>query len=183
MRITTGMGAVLAAMAVVACGPAEPVGPVGGATATVLADATGNTVVAAVTGSAHTYQAVGTSVVLRRLTFEVTRREDGRVDGTWQLVAGASIIGGSLTCFTVGSDGAVRVGGTVDHALFTTFQEGTDTGWYLEDNGEGADPDDRSGRLIYNATPGTAQQFCDGTYTDPRAEEIVELRGGNVQVH
>jgi hypothetical protein len=154
-----------------------------GETASPFQATSASTVVEAVTGSAHTFQTVGSSVVRRRLTFEASRSEDGSVSGTWQLVAGASIISGSITCFTILDDGAVRVGGTVDKAFFTTFQVGSDTGWYLEDNGEGGDAEDRSGRLILNAPSGTAQQFCDGTYTDPRAEEVGEIVGGNVQVH
>lgn len=174
MRITMGSGSLLVVLVATGCGAEETASPFQATSA--------STVAQAVTGSAHTFQAVGNSVVRRRLTFQASRREDGSVDGSWQLVAGASIISGSLTCFTV-VDGAVRVGGTVDQAFFTTFQVGTDTGWYLEDNGEGGDTEDRSGRLIYNAPSGTAAMFCDGTYTDPRAEEIVEIYGGNVQIH
>lgn len=178
MRTITRLGTALTVAALAACDAGETMAPVQ-ATAAV----SGSTVVQAITGSAHTFQTIGTAVFRRRLTFAALRHDDGTVEGTWQLVAGASIISGSLSCFAVEADGTVRVGGTVDQALFTTFQEGTDTGWYLEDNGEGNDPDDRSGRLIFNAPPGTAEAFCDGTYTDPRAEETAEIIGGNVQLH
>lgn len=176
MRITTGCGLFTTLLALGGCGSAEVASPFQASSA--------STVVEAVTGSAHTLQTLTTgAVVRRRLTFQAARHEDGSVRGSWQLVAGASIISGSLSCFTLLDEGAVRVGGTVDKAFFTTFQPGTDTGWYLEDNGEGSGSEDRSGRLIMNAPSGTAAEFCDGTYTDPRAEEVVELIGGNVQVH
>jgi hypothetical protein len=175
MRITTGGGILVAGLALAGCGVEEAVSPFQAASA--------STVVEAVTGSAHTLQAVAGGVVRRRLTFEASRRADGTVEGSWQLVAGAAIISGSITCFIVLDDGAVRVGGTVEKAFFTAFQVGTDTGWHLEDNGEGAGDEDRSGRLILNAPAGTAQQFCDGTFSDPRAEEVAEIIGGNVQVH
>ncbi len=173
MRSSSG-GVVLGVLMLAACAAGEAASPFEATSA--------STVVEAVTGSAHTFQAVGNGVVRRRLAFEASRSADGSVNGTWQLVAGASIISGSITCFTILDGGAVRVGGTVDKAFFTTFQVGSDTGWYLEDNGEGREAEDRSGRLIMNAPSGTAQQFCDGTYTDPRAEEVMEIIGGNVQV-
>lgn len=160
-------------------GCADPTGPDtrGLATTEVAAP-----ILAAVTGSGHIFQpAVGGGTIRRRLTFTARRYADGTVDGSWQLVAGAAIIRGNVTCFAVAGN-AVRVGGTVESSLFSTFVAGTDTGWYLEDNGEGREAEDRSGRLIMNAPSGTAQQFCDGTYTDPRAEEVMEIIGGNVQV-
>ncbi|HEU4829216.1 MAG TPA: hypothetical protein VFT04_08465, partial [Gemmatimonadales bacterium] len=165
MRFTTGSGVLAGVLALAGCGAEESASPFQASSA--------STVVESVTGSAHTFQTLTNgSVVRRRLAFQVSRREDGSVDGSWQLVAGASIISGSLICFSLLDDGAVRVGGTVDKAFFTTFQVGSETGWYLEDDGEGAAADDRSGRLIINAPAGTAAQFCDGTYTDPRAEEV-----------
>ena len=176
MRVMTGCGILAGVLALGGCGAAETASPFQANSA--------STVVESVTGSAHTFQTLTNGVVVRRrLTFQASRRQDGSVDGSWQLVAGASIISGSLTCFTLLDEGAVRVGGTVDKTFFTTFQVGSDTGWYLEDNGEGNGTEDRSGRLIMNAPAGTAQQFCDGTYTDPRTTEVVELIGGNVQVH
>ncbi len=178
MRSIISLGTTLTIAALTACDAGEALAPTRAA-----ATVSGSTVVQAITGSAHTLQTINGVVFRRRLTFAAQRGADGGVSGTWQLVAGASIISGSLGCFAVEPDGTVRVGGTVDQALFTTFQAGTDTGWYLEDNGEGNDPDDRSGRLIFNAPPGTAQAFCDGTYTDPRAEEMAEIIGGNVQLH
>lgn len=141
-------------------------------------------VVAAVTGSGHIFQpAIGGGSVRRRLTFSARRNVDGRIEGNWQLVAGAAIIRGSISCFETDGN-VVRVGGIVEDAKFTTFIEGSDTGWYLEDNGEGsASPEDRSGRLMFNGAPGTAAAYCAGDYTDPRVETVLELYGGNVQLH
>lgn len=179
MRNMIGSGALLFAAALAGCGAGDELtGPAAGASLTAAA-----TPVEAVTGSAHTFQAaVGGGFVRRRLTFTATRREDGTVDGSWQLVAGAAIVRGSITCFTIVGD-AVRVGGVVESSLFSTFVEGSDTGWYLEDNGEGAGDEDIGGRLIFNGAAGTADSYCAGTYTDPRVETVSELYGGNVQVH
>ena len=141
-------------------------------------------ILAAVTGSGHIFQpAVGGGSIRRRLTFTARRYADGTVEGNWQLVAGAAIIHGSVTCFEVEGN-AVRMGGVVESSLFTTFVVGTDTGWYLEDNGEGATADeDVAGRLILNGAPGTAEAYCGGTYTDPRVESVLEIYGGNVQLN
>jgi len=141
-------------------------------------------ILAAVTGSGHIFQpAVGGGTVRRRLTFTARRHADGTVEGNWQLVAGAAIIHGSVTCFAVEGN-AVRVGGIVESAKFTTFVVGSDTGWYIEDNGEGSNADaDIAGRLIFNGAPGTAEAYCGGTYTDPRVESVLEIYGGNVQLH
>ena len=140
-------------------------------------------ILAAVTGAGHIFQpAVGGGFVRRRLTFTAQQFADGTVEGSWQLVAGAAIISGSITCFEI-SGNAVRVGGTVERSLFSTFAVGTDTGWYLEDNGEGSNAEeDVAGRLIFNGAPGTADAYCDGSYTDPRVETVLEIYGGNVQV-
>lgn len=162
-------------------GCADPTGPDtrGLATTEVAAP-----ILAAVTGSGHIFQpAVGGGTIRRRLTFTARRYADGTVDGSWQLVAGAAIIRGNVTCFAVAGN-AVRVGGTVESSLFSTFVAGTDTGWYLEDNGEGANADeDIAGRLIFNGVPGTAEAYCGGTYTDPRVESVLDIYGGNVQLH
>ena len=147
------------------------------------ASASSGPVVEAVTGAGHIFQpSVGGGFVRRRLTFTAHRNADGSVEGSWQLVAGAAIIRGSIICFEI--EGATaRVGGIVEQAKFTTFIEGTDTGWYLEDNGEGpAAPEDRSGRLMFNGAPGTAAAYCAGDYTDPRVETVLEIYGGNVQL-
>ena len=176
MRNTIVGGAVLLATALAGCGAEDQLtSPI---TATSAA-----TPVESVTGSAHTFQpAVGGGFVRRRLTFTASRSSDGTVQGSWQLVAGAAIVRGSITCFTMVGD-AVRVGGTVESSKFTTFIEGSDTGWFLEDNGEGAGTEDIAGRLIFNAASGTADDYCAGTYTDPRVETVSELYGGNVQIH
>ena len=176
MRNTIVGGAVLLATALAGCGAEDQLtSPI---TATSAA-----TPVESVTGSAHTFQpAVGGGFVRRRLTFTASRSSDGTVQGSWQLVAGAAIVRGSITCFTIVGD-AVRVGGTVESSKFTTFIVGSDTGWYLEDNGEGSDTEDIAGRLIFNAEAGTAAGYCAGTYTDPRVETVSELYGGNVQIH
>jgi len=176
MRITTGSGAIILALALAGCGADDQLtSPISATAAATPAEG--------VTGSAHIFQpAVGGGFVRRRLTFTARRSEDGMVEGSWQLVAGAAIIRGSITCFAI-VDGAVRVGGTVEQSLFTTFVEGTDTGWYLEDDGEGGESEDIGGRLIFNGAPGTAASFCDGTYTDPRVETVSDLYGGNVQIH
>jgi hypothetical protein len=141
-------------------------------------------ILAAVTGSGHIFQpAIGGGFVRRRLTFTARQLDDGTIEGSWQLVAGAAIIRGSVTCFEL-VDGAVRVGGVVESALFTTFVVGTDTGWYLEDNGEGSTGDeDVAGRLIFNGAPGTAEAYCAGEYTDSRVETVLDIYGGNVQLH
>ena len=141
-------------------------------------------ILGAVTGSGHIFQpAVGGGTIRRRLTFTARRYADGTVEGNWQLVAGAAIIHGSVTCFEVEGN-AVRVGGIVERSLFSTFVIGTDTGWFLEDNGEGSNADgDVAGRLIFNGAPGTAESYCAGTYTDPRVESVLDIYGGNVQLH
>jgi hypothetical protein len=144
-------------------------------------------VIQSVTGSGHVLvPAVGGGTVRRRLTFEARRYADGSIEGSFQLVAGAAIVHGTIGCFAVTrtSDGAAtaRLGGTITDAKFTTFIEGTDTGFFVVDDGEGGGADDRAGRLIFNAEPGTAAAFCDGTFTDPRAEQVLPLYAGNVQI-
>lgn len=176
MRITTGSGAIILALALAGCGTDDQL------TSPISATAAA-TPVESVTGSAHTFQpAVGGGFVRRRLTFTASRSADGTVEGSWQLVAGAAIVRGSITCFTIVGD-AVRVGGVVEQSLFSTFVVGSETGWYLEDNGEGAGDEDIGGRLIFNPEAGTAAAYCAGTYTDPRVETVSELYGGNVQIH
>ena len=176
MRITTGSGAIILALALAGCGTDDQL------TSPISATAA-STPVESVTGSAHFFQdAVGGGFVRRILAFTATRRADGTVDGQWQLIGGAAIIKGPITCFEIVGN-AVRVGATIGTAKFTTFVEGTDTGWYLEDAGEGAGAEDHASRLIFNGAPGTSADYCAGDYSDVRTEDVKELFGGNVQIH
>jgi hypothetical protein len=155
-------------------------------TAPLAASEAAGPVVQTVTGSGHVLvPAVGGGTLLRRLTFEVRRYADGSVEGSFQLVAGAAIVHGTISCFDVSASAGgltARLGGTVTDAKFTTFVEGTDTGFLVVDAGEGGGAEDGAGRLIFNADPGTAASFCDGTFTDPRADQVLPLQAGNVQI-
>jgi len=138
-------------------------------------------VVHAVTGSAHWLTPDGFN---RRLAFNAREYQDGTIDGEWQLVAGAAIMHGPVTCFTVIGDEA-RVGAFVDRALFTSFLPGTDIGWLVRDGGEGAeDPSDQSTnvRAFRNSPPGTAAAFCE-TGETPAPIILEDIDRGNVQIH
>jgi hypothetical protein len=119
----------------------------------------------------------------RRLSFTANQYADGSVDGQWQLVAGSAIVHGSITCLWVDGMDA-RVGGTVDDAKFTLFQEGTDIAWAAVDGGEGANaPGDATTNLraFRNAPPGSAAAFCE-TGEAPPGLVLDEITRGNVQV-
>jgi hypothetical protein len=176
MRNTIVGGAVLLATALAGCGAEDQL-------TSPLSAASAATPVESVTGSAHFFQdAVGGGFVRRILSFHATRQADGTVEGSWQLIGGAAIVNGPITCFTIAGNG-VRVGAQVGTAKFTTFIEGSDTGWYIEDDGEGSGSDDQASRLIFNGPSGVADAFCDGTHTESRVEERRDLFGGNVQIH
>ena len=118
----------------------------------------------------------------RRLAFSVRRHADGTVDGEWQLVAGATIMHGSLTCLSIDGSTA-RVGGVVERSLFSLFLVGTDVAWYVVDDGEGQGADDATSNLraFRNSAPGTAQAFCDtGAAPTPVTPDAISF--GNVQV-
>ncbi|MES2305469.1 MAG: hypothetical protein V4558_08175 [Gemmatimonadota bacterium] len=118
----------------------------------------------------------------RRLAFSVRRHDDGSVDGEWQLVAGATIMHGRLTCLSIEGNTA-RVGGVVEQSKFSLFLVGTDVAWYVVDNGEGQNAEDATSNLraFRNSAPGTAQAFCDtGAAPTPVTPDAISF--GNVQV-
>lgn len=163
----------------VACeGDAEiPLGPAEG-----LAPAAAN-LVGQASGGAHLLTADGFN---RRLTFTARHYADDSVDGEWQLVAGATILHGDITCLTIEGNRA-RVGGTVADAKFANFQEGTDIAWEAVDDGEGAAASDATSNLraFRNAPPESAAAFCaDGTVPEEGGDFFVieEITRGNVQV-
>ncbi len=129
---------------------------------------------------------------LRRFTFNALRHADGSVSGTWQLVAAATILHGSITCLEPvpgASQPTVRIGGTVDDAKFTTYQAGTDMAWLAVDGGEGGSAVDQTSNLqtFRNAPSGSAAAFCsDGTVPEiPGNPSLVvsPITHGNVQIN
>ena len=160
-----------------ACGSDTPTLPAPPITA--INASAASPVVASASGGGHWITADG---LRRRLAFSVRRHDDGTVDGEWQLVAGATIMHGSLTCLSIEGNTA-RVGGTVDRSLFSLFLVGTDVAWHVVDDGEGNDAADATSNLraFRNSPPGTAQAFCD-TGAAPSAVEPDAISFGNVRV-
>lgn len=152
-----------------------------------LAQAAGShgMVVQSVTGAAHYVTPDG---FFRRFTFTAQKYSDSFVDGQWQMVAGATILHGSVTCLNILSPHEARLGGTIDDAHFALFLPGTDIGWVVVDNGQGADapPDMTSSlRAFRNAPPGSAEQFCEtGQLPFPGGDlGIDNITYGNTQIH
>jgi len=140
----------------------------------------GSPVVESVTGSAHILISAG---LFRRISFNVKRYEDGRVDGEWELVAGAAVIHGEPTCFTI--DGStVRIGGVVEFSPFTlNVAPGSEFIVQVSDNGEGSgDPEDGSSRVVFNVDPGGAGVFCE-TGEAPIDLPFFPIKAGDVVIH
>ena len=136
-------------------------------------------VVASASGGGHWFTPDG---LRRRLAFSVRRHADGSTDGEWQLVAGATIMHGRLTCLSVDGNTA-RVGGVVEQSKFSLFLVDTDVAWYVVDDGEGNGAADATSNLraFRNSAPGTAQAFCDtGAAPTPVSQDVISF--GNVQV-
>ncbi len=148
-------------------------------------DGTHGMVVQSVTGAAHWQTPDG---FYRRLTFNARKYADSYVGGEWQMVAGSAILHGTITCLNILSPNEARIGGTVDEALFTLFQAGTDIGWVVVDNGQGADaPLDMTSNLraFRNAPPGSAERFCEtGELPFGGGDLAIEsVTHGNSQIH
>lgn len=117
----------------------------------------------------------------RNFTFNVKQFADGTTQGQWQLVAGGSILHGSLDCLTIAPDGkSARISGVVEGAKVTTFEVGTAFAMEIFDNGDGAsgEPDVTTQlRAFRNAPPEVGTAFCvsgtipDGADLDPRPTE------------
>jgi hypothetical protein len=136
-------------------------------------------VVGSASGGGHW---ITTDGLTRRLAFSVRRFDDGSVHGEWQLVAGATIMHGRLTCLSIDGNTA-RVGGVVERSFFSLFLVDTDVAWYVVDDGEGSGASDATSNLraFRNAPPGSAQAFCD-TGAAPTAVGPDVISFGNVSV-
>lgn len=137
-----------------------------------------------VTGSAHITvfpPPVPPGLGSRNFTLSAQEYSDGVVDGEWQVVAGGSILHGSVDCMTIAPDGAsARLSGIVESASFTLFEEGTAFAIEIFDNGDGAsgDPDVTTQlRAFRNEPPEVGTAFCvsgevpAGADLDPRPTE------------
>ena len=125
--------------------------------------------------------------VWRRFAFTARQYADGHTAGEWQLVAGAAIVHGNVTCLNVLDDRHARVGGTIERAAFTAFQVGTDIGWVADDLGEGASAigDNTSNlRAFLNSPTGSAAAWCtSGTLPFPTSNLAVDqIDQGNIQI-
>ena len=123
---------------------------------------------------------------LRKLTFTARQHSDGRVDGEWTIVAGASIIRGDIDCLTILPEGnRARLAGVVTDAKFTTFQVGTAFALEAVDNGQGqgADPDQTSEiRVFRNLPVEVGREFCE-TGVAPDGHHLQDVELGNLQIH
>jgi hypothetical protein len=125
--------------------------------------------------------------VWRRFAFNARQYADGFVNGEWQLVAGAAIVHGNVTCLNVLDDQNARVGGTIENAKFTGFRVGTDIGWIAADRGEGQSGQGdltSSLRAFLNAPPGSAEQWCTtGMLPFPGGDLAIDtIDKGNIQI-
>jgi len=150
-------------------------------------DATGThgPVAKSITGSAHWLTPDG---IYRRFIFTSREYADGTIDGEWNLVAGATILHGTITCMNILSPSEARLGGRIDSAKFATFQVGTDLGWVAVDNGQGEGaPEDMTSNLraFRNAPPGSAERFCQfGELPFPDSNlGIDSITHGNTKIH
>jgi hypothetical protein len=186
MRVS-GLG-VLAICAIVGCQTA----PDGTTAPTVAYSVANDPVVTTVTGGAQWIIASGPLAgMLRRFTFTARQTADGATSGQWQLVAGSTILHGTINCLQLTEiDGspAARLGGVVTDAKFTYFNVGTDIAWAAVDGGEGANAIDETSnpQAFRNAPAGSAAAFC-ATGAIPDLPDnppysIDPITYGNVQV-
>lgn len=118
-------------------------------------------------GSAHltVFPGAPKGLGTRNFAFSAVRHADGDVSGQWQIVAGGTILHGSIDCLTIAPDGeSARLSGLVEDAKFTTFQVGTAFAMEVFDNGNGAsgDPDVTTQlRAFRNAAPEIGTAFCE----------------------
>lgn len=118
-------------------------------------------------GSAHltVFPGAPKGLGTRNFAFQAVQDPDGGVRGEWQIVAGGSILHGSIDCLTIAADGeSARLSGIVEDAKFTLFQVGTAFAMEVFDNGNGAsgDPDVTTQvRAFRNAAPAVGTTFCE----------------------
>ena len=136
-------------------------------------------VVQSVTGSGHFTNAAG---FWRRLTIAAHRYADGTVDGEWQIVSGATILHGNVTCLWIDGTEA-RVGGITEASKFSpNVEEGWEFATRVVDNGQGStDPADQTSRQFFTPTAGAADTFCaTGATPFPGLNDMV---AGNFEIH
>ena len=152
-------------------GPTSPTGPARPTLAPGL-------VVQSVTGSGHFTNAAG---FWRRLTVTARRYADGTIDGEWQIVSGATIIHGNVTCLWIDGSEA-RVGGITEDVKFSpNVEPGWEFATRIVDNGQGVtDPADQTSRQFFTPTVGAADTFCTtGATPFPSLNDMV---AGNFEV-
>lgn len=118
-------------------------------------------------GSAHLTVFPGAPKGLgsRNFAFQAAQDAGGDVRGEWQIVAGGTILHGSIDCLTIAADGeSARLSGIVEDAKFSLFEVGTAFAMEVFDNGDGAsgDPDVSTQlRAFRNAAPEVGTAFCE----------------------
>lgn len=169
MRKIGGLFAsMLVATALMGCeDAAAPTAPDASAELTDQPAAAAQGVTGAASGSAHLTVFPGAPKGLgsRNFAFQAVQDADGDVRGEWQIVAGGTILHGSIDCLTIAADGeSARLSGLVEDAKFSFFEVGTAFAMEIFDNGDGAsgDPDvSTQARAFRNAAPSVGTAFCE----------------------
>lgn len=167
-RIRGMLASVFVAAAFVGCESGQTTtGPDATAELTDQTLAASQGVAGSASGSAHltVFPAAPKGLGTRNFAFSAVRHADGDVSGQWQIVAGGTILHGSVDCLTIAADGeSARLSGLVEAAKFTSFQVGTAFAMEVFDNGNGAsgDPDVTTQlRAFRNAAPAVGTAFCE----------------------
>lgn len=140
-------------------------------------------ITAAVAGSGHIPSGADDK---RVFSFTAQQNANGAVSGQFTLVITASVLGSEnpsitrieveVTCMAVAGNRA-WVGGVVKSSTIPEWV-GRETGWSVEDNGEGANSGDLISLTNIPGDPGLAQSVCDAQTRVPN--RLVDH--GNVQV-
>lgn len=140
-------------------------------------------VLASVVGSGHIPQGEEDR---RVFSFAAAQRADGSVTGQFTLLITSSVLGSEnpsitrieadVTCMSASGNRA-WVGGVVTNSSNPAWI-GMETGWAVEDNGEGANSFDLISLMNVPGPPGLAQSVCDSRARIPNL--LIET--GNVQV-
>lgn len=140
-------------------------------------------VVASVSGSGHIPQGESDR---RTFTFAAQRRADGTVSGQFTLMISQPILGSEnpsvtriemeVTCVAISGNRA-WVGGVVRNASNPDWVGG-ETGWAVQDNGEGAGSSDLISLMDVPREPGFAKTVCDSRSRIPN----ILIESGNVSV-
>ncbi len=193
MLYTQASGVALVLL-VAACATADngPLGPDQMASPAVALSVGSGGIAGSVTGSAHLTvfpPPTPPGLALRNFTFSAVRNTDGSASGEWQLVAGATIIHGSIDCLTIASDGqSARMSGLVERVkpAGSSFHENTAFAIEVWDNGPGESGDlDVTTQLsaFRNEAPEVGRAFCE-TGATPLGADLnpLPIEHGNLTV-